>query len=212
MGVMRGSSEDLLTIRSRAYRGSLPFKKFSPVSLLSFSPHVCSCTVSSLNLRVRQTRTRIDPCKISHLSPTLVTSPLPRRNSAQGQWHYCLHECRIYSFVRVSFSTSNLTTSSDGGLERIPVRVAARLRPRLVRSDQTLNDLQKDNDTLKSKVSSDVTWFHCCSVPLALLGDSVGQGAGRDGDANEETQARVANCAARDEQDCQSVQGGSEPD
>ena len=118
---------------------------------------VCNCTVSSLNLRVRQTRTRIDPCKISHLSPTLVTSPLPRRNSAQGQWHYCLHECRIYSFVRVSFSTSNLTTSSDGGLERIPVRAAARLRPRLVRSDQTLNDLQKDNDTLKSKVNSDVT-------------------------------------------------------
>ena len=28
---MRGSSEDLLVIRSRGYRGSLPYKKFSPV-------------------------------------------------------------------------------------------------------------------------------------------------------------------------------------
>lgn len=30
---MRGSSEDLLSIRSRGYRGSLPYKKFSPVSI-----------------------------------------------------------------------------------------------------------------------------------------------------------------------------------
>ena len=41
MGAMRGSSEDLLAIRSRAYRGSLPFKKFSPVSVSSLT-FVCS--------------------------------------------------------------------------------------------------------------------------------------------------------------------------
>ncbi|CAI8046659.1 Disks large homolog 2 [Geodia barretti] len=112
MGVMRGSSEDLLTIRSRAYRGSLPFKKFSPGSADEDSD-----------------RSLQDLTSLTHSGDL------------------------SFAKKKLSSSTSNLTTSSDGGLERIPVRVAARLRPRLVRSDQTLNDLQKDNDTLKSKVT-----------------------------------------------------------
>jgi chromosome segregation ATPase len=115
MGAMRGSSEDLLTIRSRAYRGSLPFKKFSPGSADEDSD-----------------RSLQDLTSLNHSGDL------------------------SFAKKKLSSSTSNLTMSSDGGLERIPVRAAeanARLRPRLVRSDQTLNDLQKDNDTLKSKVA-----------------------------------------------------------
>ena len=42
-GAMRGSSEDLLAIRaSRGYRGSLPYKKFSPVSFPSTHTHIHS--------------------------------------------------------------------------------------------------------------------------------------------------------------------------
>ena len=53
---MRGSSEDLLAIRSRGNRGSLPFKKFSPVShgikllFFSFACHVkalCNVCIES---------------------------------------------------------------------------------------------------------------------------------------------------------------------
>ena len=53
-------------------------------------------------------------------------------------------------------STSNLTMTSDGGYERIPSRLSeanSQLKSRLVRSDQTLDDLQRDNVHLVAKVS-----------------------------------------------------------
>ena len=61
MGAMRGSSEDLLNIRSRPpHRGSLPYKKFSPVSA---SPSVLASCESQLLLRARPMRILIAPCK-----------------------------------------------------------------------------------------------------------------------------------------------------
>jgi hypothetical protein len=57
---------------------------------------------------------------------------------------------------KLSSSTSNLTMTSDGGYERVPSRLSdanSQLKTRLVRSDQALDDLQRDNVTLGAKVA-----------------------------------------------------------
>ena len=93
--------------------------------------------------------------------------------------------------------------SSDGGFERIPLRATeanARLKPRLVRSDQTLNDLQKDNETLKTKVRTHIveliSVLHLNHHHPCLVDGTAGQGAGGDGATDEATQARAASGAA----------------